>query len=437
MELITLIIQMLEKVSVLVATALVLVLLRPAEVWLTETGQRASLRRRLVMILVFAPLAVWGIFLGFEIGGMTFNVRAVGIIVAGYLGGVRVGAIVGLISGLVYAAMAPEGLVGWVLIASIIDGVVAGLWARRFGTGPRAVIVGALLAQLVHHAAPGLVFFAVDPATALSIASNIELHVAKIGATTIGVALFMGLLGLVRERERALADARHSQAAARDAQLEALQYQLRPHFLFNLLNTLAYLIRTDPTRARETTLDLAEFLRYTLTRADAETTLREEIRQIARYVDLERARFGEGLRFSFECADEALPDALRLPPLILQPLVENAIQHGATEERVCVEIIAARDDDGLITVRVLDDGPGPPPEDADAPARRHQSVGLHNVRARLERFFHGRAHLTLSARDGGGACAALHIPDGAWLAPPASLGERAREQLRKVALPAP
>lgn len=434
MELITLIIQMLEKVSVLVATALVLVLLRPAEVWLTETGQRASLRRRLVMILVFAPLAVWGIFLGFEIGGMTFNVRAVGIIVAGYLGGVTVGAIVGLVSGLVYAAMAPQELVGWVLVASIIDGVVAGLWARRFGTGPRAVIVGALLAQLVHHAAPGLVFFALDPATALSIASNIELHVAKIAATTIGVGLFMGLLGLVRERERALADARHSQAAARDAQLEALQYQLRPHFLFNLLNTLAYLIRTDPARARETTLDLAEFLRYTLTRADAETTLREEIRQITRYVDLERARFGEGLRFELACEDDALLDTLRLPPLILQPLVENAIQHGAADERVHIQLTASLED-ALITICVLDDGPGLPPADADTPPRRHASVGLQNVRARLDRFFHGRAHLTLTAREGGGACATLHIPDGAWLAPPATLSERAREQLRKVALP--
>lgn len=419
-------VNLLEKVSVLLSTALVLVLLRPAEVWLSETGRMASRRRRLFILAIFTPIAIWGIFLGFEIDGLGFNTRSVGIIVAGLLGGRRVGCAVGAIAGAAYALVVPDDLAWFVFAASIIDGGVAGLVARYFGVSVKSVALGAIAAQLAHHISLGAVLFMMDVEAALSIAGNVPLHTAKITANTIGVVLFMSLLTLARDLQLARTDAQTSREVARSARLEALQYQLQPHFLFNILNTLAYLIRVEPLKARQLTLDLADFLRYTLSREDDDTTLREELKQIARYVELERARFGDGLRFELPELDEHLAARVTLPPLILQPLVENSIRHGAQEGKVCVTIEVESSDSDHVWIRVLDDGPGPRlGEEGDSEERdeegdsalpsggraHHRSVGLHNVRERLARYYDEEVVLVLRPRDSGqGACAEFLVP---------------------------
>lgn len=420
---------LLEKVSVLISTALVLVLLRPAEVWLSETGRMASRRRRLFILAIFTPLAIWGIFLGFEIDGLGFNTRSVGIIVAGFLGGRRVGSLVGAIAGVVYALVVPDDLAWFVFAASIIDGGVAGLVARYFGINARSVTLGAIAAQLAHHIALGAVLFAMDMDTALSIASNVPLHVAKITANTIGVVLFMSLLTLARDLQIARDEAQESRAMARSARLETLQYQLQPHFLFNILNTLAYLIRVNPIKARQLTLDLADFLRYTLTREEEHTSLRDELREIARYVDLERARFGDGLIFKTPLdIDEEILSSVTLPPLILQPLVENAIKHGSVDGEVCVMIEVEQDADlHHLWIRILDDGPGLEEQldtdvvrydlrsahhnNQDHTTTSHKSVGLQNVAERLTRYYDEDVVLKLYNRpDHDGACAEFRIP---------------------------
>ncbi len=441
MEAFNLIFNLLEKVSVLVAAALVLVLLRPAEVWLSQTGRFASLRRRAFIFALFCPLSIWGIFLGFEIGGMAFNTRAVGIIVAGYLGGRIVGSLVGATAGIIYAMLAPPELAFYVFAASVIDGLVAGFVARKFGTAMLTLTIGAVVAQLTHHVTLGALFWTIDPERALQIASNVGLHSAKIAANTIGVVLFMGLLGLTRELDQARQDAQTSRAQVRSAKLEALQYQLQPHFLFNLLNTLAYLIRTDPLKARELTLDLSEFLRYTLSREmQEETTLADELEQIERYVELERARFGSGLIFEITPIDDDLAGRILLPPLILQPLVENAIRHGSVDGEVHVHIEVEQTEEGAVWIRVLDDGPGPPSPDAEeAPrrARRHESVGLKNVRERLDRYFRGEVLLDLKPREDhlSGACAEFRIPAEALRSDSHTLTDHARKRLKEAVAP--
>ncbi len=437
MEFFELILNLLEKVSVLVSASLVLLLMRPAEVWLGETGSQASVRRRLFLMAVLGGLAVWGVFLGFEIGGMRFNLRAVGIIVAGYLGGRKVGVTVGALAGLVYAVWLHDPVSPYVFAASVIDGGLAGLWSRKIGTGVISVVVGAVVIQVVHLIGLGAVMAALDFNRAIALASNLSLHAAKIAANVIGVSVFMGLLSLVRELDLARREAQTSRDLVRSAKLEALQYQVRPHFLFNLLNTLAYLIRTDATKARELTLDLSEFLRYTLAQHDEQTTLGAELEQIERYVDLERARFGEGLCFEITAGDEEMRDWVVVPPLILQPLVENAIRHGARDGKVDVRVEVQRDGDWLV-VRVLDDGPGPAAVAKRAgrveTSRRRGGVGLQNVRERLDRFYHGEAELTLTERsDRLGACAQFRVPvDVVRRAQPMGLREQAREKLKKV-----
>lgn len=433
------VIRLFEKVSVLLSAVMVLIMIRPAQVWLEETGAQASLRRRAFLVLVFSPLAIWGIFLGFEVGAQSFNTRAVGIIVSGYLGGLLVGTLVGTLAGIANALFSEGTLAPFIIGASIINGVVAALWARRFGTSLKSVTAGAILAQLVYHATLGGLYLLIEPEQGMQTAANIWLHAAKIMANTVGVVLFMGLLNLTRELERARQEASRSQHQAREAKLEALQYQLRPHFLFNLLNTLAYLIRTDPIKARELTLDLADFLRYSLSQDHQHTSLREELAQITRYVELERARFGQGLRFQIAPHDEQLSDHVQVPPLILQPLVENAIKHAASGGEVEILITIQPDEaHNQLKICVLDNGPGPliaaPSPSPDHEPKRHHSVGLENVRQRLDRFFHGQSQLELSSRtDQRGACAALILPlHPNHDSPKQRLAAQARARLRQA-----
>ncbi|MCU0756567.1 MAG: histidine kinase [Xanthomonadales bacterium] len=131
------------------------------------------------------------------------------------------------------------------------------------------------------------------------------------------------------------------QAAAR-AELEALQARIRPHFLFNSMNTIASLIRIDPRRAERVVEDLSELFRAVLTGDRCQHPLADEIELLQRYLDIEALRLGDRLRLDLHFAD--LPARLPVPPLILQPLVENAVYHGVQPlpEGGCVRIRGAR-----------------------------------------------------------------------------------------------
>jgi two-component system, LytTR family, sensor kinase len=135
----------------------------------------------------------------------------------------------------------------------------------------------------------------------------------------------------------------------------ALQAQMEPHFVFNALNTIASFIRTDPDRARSLVLAFAEHLRWQLGRGGELVTLEEELRHVRSYLTLEQARFGAQLRVSYDVAPDAL--GVRLPPLLVQPLVENAVKHGKTERPLNL-LVRARVRRGRLHVTVRDDGRG-------------------------------------------------------------------------------
>jgi LytS/YehU family sensor histidine kinase len=357
----------------------------------------------------------------------------VGVIVGGFLGGRLVGIITGVMAGGIYAYHVGMPLAPWVFFATVLVGLFAGWWSRMLGTSVNSVIAGSLAIQLLYHVILGGFMLVLAPEIADVQTQNLPLHLAKIAANMVGVVLFMGLLNLTMELEKARETVEESEDIVRSARLEALQYQVNPHFLFNLLNTLSYLIRTDPPKARELTLDLSEFLRYTLSDAADETTLRKELEQIRRYVELERARFGDGLRFEIlQPADDLVSD-LVVPPLILQPLVENAIRHGARDGKVSVLLDVEREGDN-VTIRVLDDGPGPPGKLARLanPRKAGGGVGLRNVQERLERFYHGEASFGLRPREGtDGACAEVVVPIRAG-EHASSIADHARKQLKKA-----
>nr|BFE88727.1 hypothetical protein GCM10020093_113280 [Planobispora longispora] len=123
-----------------------------------------------------------------------------------------------------------------------------------------------------------------------------------------------------------LAELDSSRRRASEAEVRALRAQISPHFVYNALTTIASFVRTDPERARELLVDFADFTRYALRRAHDFTTLADELRCVDRYLELERARFGDRLRVTVRVAPEAL--AVPVPFLCLQPLVENAVKHG-------------------------------------------------------------------------------------------------------------
>jgi two-component system, LytTR family, sensor kinase len=206
-----------------------------------------------------------------------------------------------------------------------------------------------------------------------------------------------------RFRERELR-ATQLEAELAQSQLHRLKMQLQPHFLFNALNAISTLIETDPDAADRMLSQLASLLRESL-RADAphEVSLREELSFLDRYLEIEKTRFADRLRVSFEVDPGAL-DA-RVPSLLLQPLVENAIRHGVSRraDGGRVDVRAWREN-GSLRLEVKDNGPG-------LPETANQSgIGLANTRARLERLHGEDYRFELANLPGGGALAAVRLP---------------------------
>jgi len=179
------------------------------------------------------------------------------------------------------------------------------------------------------------------------------------------------------------------------SQLEALRSQLNPHFLFNALHSMAELVHTDPKLAEQLLVRLGELLRQVLQSSNRqEVPLAEELEFIRGYVEIEQMRLGERLCVRWD-VDAALAQA-PVPSLILQPLVENAVQHGiaAASGPGTLDIVARRDGEFLV-LEVRDNGPGP-----RGAAERSQGIGLANTRARLQRLYGERQGFEIQAGEG-------------------------------------
>lgn len=192
---------------------------------------------------------------------------------------------------------------------------------------------------------------------------------------------------------------------ATEAQLTALRSQINPHFLFNALTTLGYLIKTSPDKAYDTLLRLTQLLRGVLKNTGEFTTLATEMDLIESYLDIERARFEEKLRVEID-VDEGVRSH-RVPSLILQPLVENAIKHGVSENRkggtirITAEIIGSE-----LRLAVWDSGAGR----SEARDENLNGVGLRNIRERLRSYYGEAASLDVSFGGAEGSTAEISIP---------------------------
>ena len=219
-----------------------------------------------------------------------------------------------------------------------------------------------------------------------------------------------------------LADLDASRARLDRAEVLALRAQISPHFIYNALSTIASFVRTDPDRARELILDFADFTRYSFRAAGEYTVLADELRNIDRYLTLERARFGSALDVRLQVAPEVL--GVVLPFLALQPLVENAVRHGVAARGGGTISITARDEGTDCVIAVEDDGVGMDPEllrsgDIDAldatstePTEETSGarVGLTNVDHRLRAAFGNNYGLVVETGVGAGTKVTMRVP---------------------------
>jgi len=209
---------------------------------------------------------------------------------------------------------------------------------------------------------------------------------ALLASLAEGLAFLLENLRLREKRLEQEQKERELRFAASRSELKALRAQVNPHFLFNALNTIAGLIPRRPERAEETIEELAEVFRHTLRRSEREwVRLDEELEAIRAYLHIEQARFGEDFRFRIECDKDA--GEIRIPSMIIQTLVENAIKHGigslATPGFVDVRVHAS---EARMRIEVRDNGPG----FKERGAKSHEDgggYGLRNIRERLKGYF--------------------------------------------------
>ena len=197
---------------------------------------------------------------------------------------------------------------------------------------------------------------------------------------------------------------------ATEAELRALRAQINPHFLFNALTTIGYLIQSAPTRALETLMRLTALLRSVLRSEGEFTTLGRELELIEAYLDIEHARFEQRLRVRID-----VPQALRtirLPPLLLQPIVENAVKHGIAPLRHGGDVTATARIHGsaprTLILTVNDTGAGATPRELER--GREDGVGLSNIERRLARQYGTAATLAITTEAGSGTTVEIRMP---------------------------
>lgn len=180
----------------------------------------------------------------------------------------------------------------------------------------------------------------------------------------------------------------------RNTELSLLKSQINPHFLFNSLNSISSLTITNPSRAQEMIIKLSDFLRYSISQGSENlVSLKEEIENVKRYLEIEQVRFGAKLEQKFNLSEKCY--SFFIPAMILQPLYENAVKHGVYEstEKVIIETSCSFEND-LLKISITNNF------DPNAPSRKGTGLGLKNIRERLRLMYHSDSLLkTVQEKD--------------------------------------
>lgn len=268
----------------------------------------------------------------------------------------------------------PAPLMAGIAVGALVGVLVLMLWENPGPAGMRRIVISVLSTTVVFGSVITALF---------------TLQTRK-----------MQLQKELRAAERRQLEAERSQL---EVQLKMLQAQIEPHFLFNTLANVTALIGTDPALARQLLERLIAYLRASLSRTRAATgTLADEIELLRAYLDVCRIRMGERLCYAFDVPPELT--AQTFPPMLLQPLVENAIKHGLEPQMGNGELhVTARNGAGQLHIAVQDNGVGFADTAGDG-------TGLTNVRERLAALYGDRARLALEQNPDGGVTARLELP---------------------------
>ena len=221
------------------------------------------------------------------------------------------------------------------------------------------------------------------------------------------------IVGLIHGVEYARLYAREHRAASElreqltAAQLHQLKARLQPHFLFNALNGIAVLVRDEPERGRLMLIRLSQLLRSVIDAGDEQVVpLREEMRLVGQYLEIQQMRFGERLRVELDVSPNA--EHVLVPHFLLQPLVENAVRHGVSRsERGGTVTIRVRPDDAHLTIDVIDVPIGPIAAETE---RSGKGIGLATTRERLAALYGSDYALSIERNNGDGTLVRLRLP---------------------------
>lgn len=244
----------------------------------------------------------------------------------------------------------------------------------------------------------------------LVVRAPVDSNVLEIHALSVGVEQMVERMGIL------MRESTEKQEKLRSAELALLQAQINPHFLYNTLDTIIWLIEAERSEAAEKMVsDLSDFFRHTLSNGKDIVTLEDERKQVTSYLQIQQVRYKDILNYSIDL-DEKILNRM-LPKLTLQPLIENALYHGIKEKRGggTIKVKGAKFDDEII-IKVTDDGAGIPPDrliDLKNAMNGEQRVGfgLVTVHERLRLFFGDKAGLDVESILGQGTTITVHIPD--------------------------
>lgn len=396
------IIEIAEKIGLVATAGLVSVLVPPLRNRLLGVGGQP--RDRVAALVLGILLAMWGSKMGEMWMGIHVNIHSIGVMMAAILGGTRIGFAAGLLAGLFYVYRVEPSLGVLGVAATTFAGVLMGLvadrrprWVAGWRTFGVAFLIESARALVV---VAGLTALGRDVAAYLA---GWPALLVQIAGVAFGAAIFVVTSRMVLAQQDAAVALVRARAAADQLALEALRRRLEPHFLFNALNTLRATIRVDPPRARQLVSDLSDLYRYLLNHPQ-DAPLTSEIEHACSYLAIERARLGEGrLEVVTEISDDVRE--VRVPALLLQPLVENAVKHGvgAHAGPGTVTIGARREGDDLV-VDVVDTSQG----EHLGVVKGGSGIALQTLRERLARRFPSGAHLELMPVEGG-MCARVTI----------------------------
>ncbi len=426
-----LLVTLLVKIAVLASMASIA--LRPNFAKRLFLREQRTLRQRLELAALFGVVFAGGSVVRIALGYRAAEVGIEGALVSGLVGGYVPGAVAGALISL--PATVGPGL-EWVTLPLLVGvGALGGFvrwwardpedvwrfspfflfplveWARRRIPSSQGacqlilllicLVVEALRIHLsTEFAQQGLVFSFFSG----SFVEHPVIFLLPCIATAAGVGLTLKVWNNTRNEWKI----ENQQRLLSEARFLSLALQMNPHFLFNTLNSVASLIRSDPDQARQVVYRLSAMLRTLLRKQEAFVPLREELAFIDDYLQIELVRFGSRLRIEKEI-DEGIGDAL-VPSMILQPIIENSIKHGIGPKVGSGTIrLSCKLRSGRLQIEVEDDGVGIPL--GDMPAVFRKGIGVSNVRERLTVLFGEEYQFVFEPREGGGVRVRIQVPE--------------------------